>query len=431
MIIAGRITVNRQPAEIGQQVGPGDEVRVNGKEIPLRFARAQTRVLLYHKPAGEIVSRDDPDGRAEVFSRLPPVKGGKWISVGRLDLNSEGLLIFTTSGELANRMMHPRYEMEREYAVRVLGRIDEEQQQRLRDGIELEDGLARVKSIADGGGEGANHWYHIVLTEGRNHEVRRLMSELGLQVSRLIRTRFGPVAMPPQLKLGMRQELEGEELQKLLQATGMNAEASPGRPSKGGPQPQRHGQPKGRDRGARGRPQGNVADDEGRQRQPGRFPGEVEPGAQGRGGYGAGQRAGGQGPGGQGPGGRGRPGRPGQPGWKPQRGKPRPQRGGPAAGPLAGPGDAAGPVHPSQPQLEGGSAGGSAPEGGMPQAPQQAAGAEGQAGRPPFRRGRRGRRGRAGGRGGAGPDGASVQEQVGNERSAGNDRVGSEVGDTD
>ncbi len=221
MIIAGRITVNRLPAEVGQKVGPGDEVRVNGKTIPLRFAQPQARVLLYHKPVGEIVSRDDPEGRPSVFANLPPVKGGRWVAVGRLDLNSEGLLLFTTSGELANRLMHPRYELEREYAVRVLGRLDAEQERRLLEGIELEDGPAKVMSIADGGGEGANHWYHVVLTEGRNREVRRLFAALGLQVSRLIRTRFGPIAMPPQLKMGMKADLPGDEMKKLLDLTGI------------------------------------------------------------------------------------------------------------------------------------------------------------------------------------------------------------------
>jgi 23S rRNA pseudouridine2605 synthase len=262
MIIAGRITVNRQPAELGQKVGPGDEVRVNGKPVPLRFATPQTRVLAYHKPTGEIVSRDDPEGRPNVFTKLPPVKGGRWVAVGRLDLNSEGLLLFTTSGELANKLMHPRFEMEREYAVRVFGRLDPELERRLLEGVELEDGLAKVNSIVDGGGEGANHWYHVVLTEGRNREVRRLFEALGLQVSRLIRTRFGPVAMHPQLKLGMRAELAGEDLAKLLEAAGLPASEAnrpergprpgqgPGKgPLRGGPNKGPRGQGKGQGKG--------------------------------------------------------------------------------------------------------------------------------------------------------------------------------------
>lgn len=221
-ILAGRITVNRQPAEIGQKVGPGDQIRVNGKPFPIRFTPRQTRVVMYHKPAGEIVSRDDPEGRPTVFQKLPPIKGGRWIAVGRLDYNSEGLLLFTSSGTLANRLMHPRYEVEREYAVRVLGRVEEEQQKRLLEGIELEDGLARVLSITDGGGEGANHWYHIVLPEGRNREVRRMFEALGLTVSRLIRTRYGVVAMPSRLKLGMRLDLPPEDVAKLVTAVGLD-----------------------------------------------------------------------------------------------------------------------------------------------------------------------------------------------------------------
>jgi 23S rRNA pseudouridine2605 synthase len=179
------------------------------------------RVLLYHKPAGEIVSRSDPEGRPTVFDKLPKLGSAKWIAVGRLDFNSEGLLLFTTSGELANRLMHPRYEVEREYAVRVLGLLTPEQQRQLVEGIELDDGIAKAQSVRDGGGEGANHWYHIVVPEGRNREVRRLIEALGLTVSRLIRTRYGVVNMPPQLKRGQTLELERDELNQLLSAAGM------------------------------------------------------------------------------------------------------------------------------------------------------------------------------------------------------------------
>jgi 23S rRNA pseudouridine2605 synthase len=192
MIIAGRITVNRLPAEVGQKVGPGDEVRINGELVKVRFTEPRPRILMYHKPAGEIVSRDDPEGRPTVFTRLPSIGNGKWINVGRLDFNTEGLLLFTNSGELANRLMHPRYEVEREYAVRVMGRMTDEQMTLLTTGVQLEDGLATCEKVEDGGGEeeGANHWYHVVLKEGRNREVRRLFEALGLTVSRLIRTRF-------------------------------------------------------------------------------------------------------------------------------------------------------------------------------------------------------------------------------------------------
>ncbi len=212
LIIAGRITVNRQPAEVGQKVGPNDQIRINGELVRLRFAPPRTRVLLYHKPAGEIVSRADPEGRPTVFDKLPRLGSAKWIAVGRLDFNSEGLLLFTTSGELANRLMHPRYEVEREYSVRVMGTLTPEQERALLEGVPLDDGVARVTSLADGGGEGANHWYKLTLPEGRNREVRRLFEALGLMVSRLIRMRYGVVAMPPQLKRGQTAELEREEL---------------------------------------------------------------------------------------------------------------------------------------------------------------------------------------------------------------------------
>ena len=221
LIIAGRITVNRQPAEVGQKVGPNDQVRINGELVRLRFAAPRVRVLLYHKPAGEIVSRADPEGRPTVFDKLPRLGGAKWIAVGRLDFNSEGLLMFTTLGELANRLMHPRYEVEREYSVRIMGTLTPEQERQLLEGVELEDGPAKVLALADGGGEGANHWYKIVLPEGRNKEVRRMFETLGLMVSRLIRTRYGVVNMPPQLKRGQMQELESEELDTLLKAVGM------------------------------------------------------------------------------------------------------------------------------------------------------------------------------------------------------------------
>jgi len=234
LIIAGRITVNREPADVGQKVGPGDEVRINGSLVKVRFAEPRARILMYHKPAGEIVTRDDPEGRPTVFAALPNVGNGKWIAVGRLDFNTEGLLLFTTSGELANRLMHPRYEVEREYAVRVLGTLTPEQQQALRDGVELEDGSANVERIEDGGGEGANHWYHIVVKEGRNREVRRLFEALGLTVSRLIRTRYGTIAMPSRLKRAQTLELTPDEVNPVLAAAGMKSGAQPRRGAPGG-----------------------------------------------------------------------------------------------------------------------------------------------------------------------------------------------------
>jgi 23S rRNA pseudouridine2605 synthase len=254
MILAGRITVNREPAEIGQKVAPGDEVRINGELVKVRFAEPRPRVLMYHKPAGEIVTRDDPEGRPTVFEKLPNIGNGKWIAIGRLDFNTEGLLLFTNSGELANRMMHPRYEVEREYAVRVLGTLTPEQQQALTTGIELEDGSAKVESLTDGGGEGTNHWYHAVLKEGRNREVRRLVEALGLTVSRLIRTRFGAVAMPSRVKRGQTLELTPEEVGAVLAAAGMRNGGGPqrkqgqgGRHQGKGDRPQRHSPPRAHD----------------------------------------------------------------------------------------------------------------------------------------------------------------------------------------
>ncbi len=226
MILAGRITVNREPADVGQKVSPGDEVRINGELVRVRFAEPRARILMYHKPAGEIVTRDDPEGRPTVFEKLPNIGNGKWIAIGRLDFNTEGLLLFTNSGDLANRMMHPRYEVEREYAVRVIGQLSPEQQQSLLSGIALEDGPAKVEKLEDGGGEGTNHWYRVVVKEGRNREVRRLFEALGLAVSRLIRTRFGTIAMPPRLTRGQTQELSPEEANAVLAVAGMRANGS-------------------------------------------------------------------------------------------------------------------------------------------------------------------------------------------------------------
>lgn len=215
-IIAGRVSVNGLPAHVGQRVGPEDKIRVNGKLVQLKFAQRLPRVLMYHKPEGEIVSKDDPDGRPSVFSKLPRLKSGRWISIGRLDFNSCGLLLFTNDGGLANRMMHPRYEIEREYAVRVLGEASPEVLEQLRKGVELEDGPANFTRIEESGGEGANRWYKVALSEGRNREVRRMFEAVGLTVSRLMRTRYGPVNLSPRLKRGQCRDLEPGEVQALL-----------------------------------------------------------------------------------------------------------------------------------------------------------------------------------------------------------------------
>jgi 23S rRNA pseudouridine2605 synthase len=261
MILAGRITVNRMPAEIGQKVSPGDEVRINGEIVKVRFAEPRARVLIYHKPPGEIVTRDDPEGRATVFEKLPSIGNGKWINVGRLDYNTEGLLLFTNSGELANRLMHPRYEVDREYAVRVMGRLTEEQQQKLLSGVTLEDGVARCQSVEDAGGDedASNHWYRVVLREGRNREVRRIFEALGVMVSRLIRTRYGVVAMPTAIKRGEWLELEATAVNALVESAGLPARAAPhGRGEReqrsgGGKDGRRHGPPH-----AQGQPQARV-----------------------------------------------------------------------------------------------------------------------------------------------------------------------------
>lgn len=219
-IRSGRVTVNGAVATIGARVSPGDVVRVGRRVVRWPAAQRLPRVVLYHKPEGEIVSRADPEKRTTVFERLPRVHGGKWVAVGRLDYNTGGLLVFTTSGELANRMMHPRFALEREYAVRVLGQLKPEQLARLTRGITLEDGPARLISIEDAGGEGANHWYRIVLTEGRNRIVRRMFEALGVTVSRLMRVRFGSVRLPPRLKRGQWHELEPGEVSGLLRELG-------------------------------------------------------------------------------------------------------------------------------------------------------------------------------------------------------------------
>jgi 23S rRNA pseudouridine2605 synthase len=221
LIVAGRVSVNGEPAHIGQRVAPNDQVRVNGKPITRLNTKKPPRVILYHKPAGEIVSHDDPGGRASVFSRLPQLRTGKWLSVGRLDLNTEGLLIFTTSGDMANRISHPRYGAEREYAVRVLGEMDEAQRRSLVEGIELEDGMANFGALDYLGGDGSNRWYRVTLNEGRNREVRRLFEAVGVVVSRLIRTRFGDIVLPRNLRRGRWEEIDSSLSTALMVQLGL------------------------------------------------------------------------------------------------------------------------------------------------------------------------------------------------------------------
>jgi 23S rRNA pseudouridine2605 synthase len=225
LIIAGRVSVNGEPAHIGQRILPQDQVRINGKLIQRKVSKKPPRVLIYHKPAGEIVSTSDPEGRASVFDSLPQMKVGKWLAVGRLDYNTEGLLLFTTSGDLANRLMHPRYGIEREYAVRTLGDLEEGMRQRLLAGVELEDGLAQFSKISDGGGEGVNKWYRVIIGEGRNREVRRMFEAVGLTVSRLIRTRYGVMTLPSGLKRGRWDELGEDAVRSLLKVSGLEKTA--------------------------------------------------------------------------------------------------------------------------------------------------------------------------------------------------------------
>ncbi len=237
LIIAGRVSVNGEPAHIGQRILPTDQVRINGKLIQRKVSKRPPRVLIYHKQAGEIVSHSDPEGRPSVFERLPTMKAAKWLAVGRLDFNTEGLLLFTTSGDLANRLMHPRYGIEREYAVRVLGELEEGMRQKLLSGVELEDGVAQFSRISDGGGEGANRWYRVTIGEGRNREVRRMFEAVGLTVSRLIRTRYGALTLPSNLRRGRWEELDEHAVKDLMASSGLEKKAGQGQAKGRGERP--------------------------------------------------------------------------------------------------------------------------------------------------------------------------------------------------
>lgn len=213
----GFVQVNDVTAKIGDSATANDKISVKGRVInnPLKIT-AKTRILLYHKPVGEISSRHDPKHQRTVFDNLPYLKQGRWIQVGRLDINTSGLLLFTNNGELANRLMHPKYELEREYAVRVYGQISPESIKLLQKGVMLDDGMAKFKRIEFRGGEGVNNWYHVVLSEGRNREVRRLWQSQGVDVSRLIRIRYGTLQMPRYLARGQTSELSAEEVESFL-----------------------------------------------------------------------------------------------------------------------------------------------------------------------------------------------------------------------
>jgi 23S rRNA pseudouridine2605 synthase len=260
MIADGRVTVNGEAAHTGQRISFGDRVQVDGRPIKVRIQPPRARVLAYHKPAGEVVSHDDPQQRPTVFRRLPRLPQGKWQSVGRLDINTEGLLLFTNHGELANQLMHPRFGVEREYAVRSLGVLDEAQRQRLLEGVEIDGQRAAFKSIEDGGGEGANHWYRVVITEGRNREVRRLFEAVGHAVSRLIRIRYGSVVLPRGLKRGVWVDLDEADV-KMLRRLAAPLHGQPGgqdveRPPRQQDDDRRRGRNRNKGRDDRRPPQG-------------------------------------------------------------------------------------------------------------------------------------------------------------------------------
>ncbi len=219
-IKAGKISVNGKLAVLGQTIDRKDRISIDSRQIRLHFPRGEKKpkIIAYYKPVGEVCTRKDEKGRETVFHKLPRLRNSRWINIGRLDINTTGLLLFTTDGELANKLMHPSSQIEREYAVRVLGTASKQQFQALREGVELEDGFAKFTDIVDSGGEGVNHWYHVVIMEGRNREVRRLWESQGLKVSRLIRTRFGPYVLPRRKRPGQHWLLEDSEIESLQKA---------------------------------------------------------------------------------------------------------------------------------------------------------------------------------------------------------------------
>lgn len=233
IIKAGKVKVNGAAATLGTRVTSEDLIQVGRRQIKFKVTSRLPRVIIYHKPEGEIVSRDDPAGRPSVFEKLPVIRSAKWLAIGRLDFNTGGLLIFTTSGELANRLMHPRFEVEREYAVRLFGALSPEHIADLKKGVRLSDGEAKFDLLEEQRGEGRNRWYRVILREGRNRVVRRMFEALGLQVSRLMRVRFGQVTLPPRLKRGTWVELKEAEISQLLEWAGsVPAQPAPGSAAK-------------------------------------------------------------------------------------------------------------------------------------------------------------------------------------------------------
>jgi 23S rRNA pseudouridine2605 synthase len=220
-ITAGRVKVNGKVASLGDRITAQDKILVDGKKLATTEAVVNQTVLLYNKPLGEICSRNDPEGRPTVFDRLPRLNHSRWVAVGRLDINTTGLLLFTTDGDLANKLMHPSTQIEREYAVRVMGEVTPQIIKTLQTGVQLEDGVALFSDIRDGGGEGANHWYHVTLMEGRNREVRRLWESQGLKISRLKRVRYGSILIPSYVKAGKYVELPTPEVRSLYTLAGL------------------------------------------------------------------------------------------------------------------------------------------------------------------------------------------------------------------
>jgi 23S rRNA pseudouridine2605 synthase len=226
-ITAGRITVNNQVAKLGDRVSEKDRITVDGDPVrKTRLSERRSRVLIYHKPVGEVCTRSDPEGRDTIFNHLPVLTSGRWITIGRLDLNTSGLLLITTDGDLANRMMHPSHQVEREYAVRVMGEVTAEILKNLKEGVELDDGPAHFDMIASGGGDGANSWYHVILREGRNREVRRLWESQGIQVSRLMRVRYGLISLPRGQRPGRWEELPEQAVDVLRRSVDLPPKAA-------------------------------------------------------------------------------------------------------------------------------------------------------------------------------------------------------------
>lgn len=223
-IDAGRVKVNGEKATLGDQATAHDEITLDGRKVKLEL-KSVRRVLMYNKPEGEVCSRKDPEGRPSVFDRLPNIQGERWVSIGRLDINTSGLLLFTNDGELANKLMHPSSEVEREYAVRVLGKVDQDMVNRMHEGVELEDGVAKFTDIQQYAGSGANVWYHVVIMEGRNREVRRLWESQGVKVSRLKRVRYGHTFMDSSLRAGTWQEMDAKAVNSLSLSLGMKTKA--------------------------------------------------------------------------------------------------------------------------------------------------------------------------------------------------------------